>query len=465
MINSESIKGILKKLKTQNRLNRLSEEQKKKIEEKRARAIKRASRGIKVTSKKDGPMIPWLPFTYSGTKINLSPSLRAFGHGEKLYNASWIAPDKKVPGVKVSKVSGINGISSAVYTGGAYIVNNTKPNGSPNTNLYVTKRPLKHVNNRTNTKKLVRDRLQGPDVTTLSLMIEESGRNVSEKSDLYSYKLLGDRYTAEQCKLLNEPSNYIIKPYSQSFAKLIQDFVWAESEEEKQNIKNVMIKERDQYLPYYFEKGVVYTGDRPLFLYCLKQGIPCIIETNKQFVYTSSTATEKKNFNDYYKKNQEPEYQRVLECFESTENKKISVFDCLHDFAKGDRSSQGIEKVKKDLREIYKTDRDTIQFINKFSNSSDIINSEYSITLFLKTKEKLDENRLVDLFKNDLIDSCIMYDAGTNIPVDVYARVAATTQRITNGFYGAPAIRRLPNFAKMPNINRFNLPNLPNNSK
>lgn len=474
MITSDkAIQKALKNQITQNRLSAMSEEKRKKLEAKQERAAQKQEQGITSSKKsKDGPMIPWIPFTLKGKTLILSPPLRSIGHGGIEYDATWIAPATKVPGVKVSKSGSINGIPHAVYTGGAYIVNNTKPVGSKNTNLYVTTRPLTHVNNNSTTSKLVRNRLQGPDVSQLSMLIRNRKGKIAEAMDLYNYKLLGDRYSVAQTEELNKDGNYIIKPYSISFAKLIQNFSWAEDPTEKKAIKDVMIKERDDYLPYYFEKGVLYTGDRPLFLYCLKKGIPCIIEIKGGFVYSESVEKDKKKFEAFAKKKVKGFEDKirllVLECFQSPSDSKINVFDCLHDFGK-ERSYLGIDRVKEDLREIYENDQQDVKdFIGKFEIQADITNSENFITKFLEDGglTKLNAEQLYNLFNGGkLVDSCIIYDAGTQIPISVYGRIAATTQRITNGFYGAPARRRLQYFGTRPatNLPRFDLPNLPNN--
>ena len=477
---------------------RAQREKSKIRKEERARAglVSGMSNGRKRNS--DGPMIPWIPFVKTGNKIQLSPGLTTEGHGRATYTSSWIAPDKKVPGVIVSRTtanSDTSGVPHAVYTGGTYIVNSTQPANSDNANLYLTKRPLSLNGMRNSSKqKLIRDKLLGPSVdglTALLYTIDAAGRvtpkggvDIKTKRDLYSLKLLGDKFTAIEAQRLNKSGdNYIVRPYSESFVDYIEGFNWANDKAEQEKMTQKMINERDNFLPFYFEKGVVYTGDRPLFLFCVKNEIPCIIERGKNsFAFTGINVPDiKREFTAFLnsksiRRGLKPNHQQIIEqCLSDASGVKMSIFDCFHDFGKNDkRSFIGAAQLGSDLKEIYDVTNkrtDPIHmFINLFNSSTTVKSAENLITEFLDTIDsdprysrfKYNDTTLTNLFKSGrLIDYCIMYDAGTAIPLSVYERIAATTQRVTNGFYGAPAIRRRANFKNIQqSLQRFNLPNL-----
>lgn len=495
VVNSDILASVVKRIeknaKRKEKLKEMGEEKRQKVLKKEARKTERQAQRIALgfvsgTSKKnrDGPMIPWIPFTYNGKSIVLNKGISTKGHGNSSYTASWIAPDKKVPGVTVSRnnaASNSTGVPYAVYTGGAFIVNSTKGLNSPNTDLYITTRPLSLNGMNSPRKKLVKNTLAGPSVNGLTSLLYEindkgqvktkNGVNSSDKADLYSLKLLGDKFTAIETQRLNDPNNYIVKPYSASFAEYIQEFVWATDKNEQDKMSQNMIKERDNFLPFYFENGVVYTGDRPLFLFCVKKDIPCIIERGKNtFVFTGLISIKQKFLS--FLNSTTPRYRIIRECLEEGTDKKISIFDCFHDFGKSDkRSFIGPQSLGQDLKTIYNVNSvgNTIyDFIELFKTSQDVKNAEDVITTFLDDLEdqgyKYNDTTLTSLFDGGtLADYCIMYDAGTAIPVSVYERIAATTQRVSNGFYGAPAIRKIANFKNIikPQLERYNLPNLP----
>lgn len=481
------------------RLAAMSVDRRLKEEKKQERRQKREELGFDVSKNrknKDGPMIPWIPFKKDGRTIVLSTGIQTMGHGDKSYTSKWIAPDKKVPGVVVSRNNANTeplGVPYAVYTADVSRVNSNAQPPKNQTDRYITKRPLYKTNetgmmNRT-TQKLVKTTLAGPSVDEITSLLyeltpdgvikERENMDFEDRKDLYSLKLLGDKFTAIEAERLNKPGNYIVKPYSASFAEYIQGFVWASGIKERNDLSNLMIKERRYFLPFYFENGVVYTGDRPLFLFCVKKGIPCIIErpaTERRslgFVFTGlDGAIIKNQFETWLRGRIIPtrrtKYNTILECLEDPTDRKISIFDCFHDFGKTDkRSFITADILGDDLKKIYKayTDIDLGVFIDtSFTSKTDITNTEKVITEFLDSLSlsTYDEESLTRLFDGGVLgDYCIMYDAGTAIPISVYERIAATTQRVTNGFYGAPAVRKLKNFkGRKPELERYNLPNL-----
>ncbi len=424
--------------------------------------------GSKRTKAPKGPYIPWIPYEYTfGGKARLT-NLSTYGHNRKKYVSKWFAADTKVPGVYVRRNNGnLRGVPYAVYSGGMYIVNSTGANTNLLKNIYITNRNF-NLNGSTvssRTKKLAKPSLTGPSVKDLSAFLATI-TDKDELSDIYSYKLIGDRATATECKKLNTTLNRsVVQPFNNFFASLIETFAWSNDQEERQELTKILIKSRENYKPFYYDRGVVYTGDRPLYLYCVKNNIPCILELKGGYTLHLGNNSYKENFRKFVETNSNSgknyiigakekvtpdHFKAVLEMLDSTSHNKINIFDALHDFA-GARSLVGLAKAKSHLKQIYPTEE---VFIDKFISADFVKGCENVMSAFVdtcKTKSGFHiihtknlfvetKQELIDLFKTyPFYDSCIFYDAGSAIPDELVFRTAVTTQRSTNGWQTTPS--------------------------
>ena len=139
----------------------------------------------------------------------------------------------------------------------------------------------------------------------------------------------------------------------------------------------------------------------------------------------------------------------------------MKIVDTFHDFI-GTRSSLTPSIVAGYMSQIYKQEpyNRIIKFLG--TNKTNIRNVE-EIFGDILMNEKIsgsvkrdagDEAFMSLLTKKGLNDYCWIYDAGTKIPIPLLQKLASTTQRATNSFFG-PLGRLQPRSFNVPMTNYF----------
>lgn len=469
---NKGIKGAEKAV----RQAQLSGKAQKALERRKEREEKLGLKANTETHKNDkGPPIPWLPFRCNPDgSFKLMETLSSDGHGEDAtFTAKWIAPDYRVPGVYMYKETpGVTAkeIRHAVYTAATHLINFSAP---AKKKLYLTNGALQlkleggtpHVNT-----KLIHKKMKGPSVSGINGLIHEIiavPDNTQSALDLLSFKLLGDRMTADTAAIANQEGIYLVKPIDMDFVQKLESFTFAMDEGRELEIPTLEKAVVDSFESgksgFFFKKSYVYTGDRPLFVYCVLMNIPVIMEKKVDevvsFIVIESDRLNlgrnlfKKYFDDLKKKKRTPPQKYIWNIVFNMDMKALSIFDCFHDFF-GKRAPMFLANPER-LANILKSGYDEkyhemIDYM--IDNTGTTGQMEKIITAVLDNATTINSERLLELFKTQP-EACIVYDAGMAIPGELRPRVAVGTQRFTDGYNGGfvgsstfKNYRRNPNF-------------------
>lgn len=449
--------------KQMNKYKSLSTQQKEKLHKRNERRSARGYTKKKTGNSVLGAPIPWLQVIVNNSSSIIQHNLSVKGHKNNVFNASWMQANSKVPYVKISKKYNTSSpsIPFALYGKISYLLYPNLHNYGSNLKIATGRNIIKNTNlqDLSNDKTvLLHNKLQGPGVSELSVLMR---KNPTLVKDLLSYKLIGDRFTANQTQWLNEsPNNYLLKPYSKSIASLIETYAWAKHANNSDSAQKAILLMAMEVMgsAFFFQYGVVYTGDRPLCMYCYSKKIPFVLERNTRnngttyYFYNGITNLDKNKVKNSIK------YDIIDELYSNPAHfdSKLNIIDAIHDFGQ-QRSLYGKDAFINSLKNIY--GQPYLSFINKFTPNG-IYNENIIKTVEDKFGEiirkfsepirygrNLQSNKLLtEINKIRGYPTALIYDAGTQIPYPAYNRLATTTQRITNGFFGALARRKINNF-------------------
>lgn len=315
---------------------------------KRVIAKEKASRK---TTGMDRYLIPWIPVTITGTGITImsNSGFKVPGHGRSKYVASWLSLNKNYLGVVVNRTNKAN--TSKIKR--SYIGNANQLNRGVKllTNTEMQKfRVLQRVRTTNSPLTLVKNQYSGPSVAELSNLVSRR-RNLTNtnKLDLLSIKLIGDRFTADTARWVNSrANNYIIKPYDKEIGSIIIQTFYSGLDFDVNTFKKLTDNLRKdlffQGTPnFIYSNSAVFTNDKLLALYCIKTNTPCVIvlPVNQYYFVDGTTSLDGVSNN-------------VLNEIDTLD--KLAILDCLHDFA-GSRSGLGFIQVLDILKSEYKGEK------------------------------------------------------------------------------------------------------------
>ena len=404
-----------------------------KIKKQDRRDARAAAGGRLSRTSKDKSFIPWMPVKIeSGRVVDVVDEITSSGHtGE--YTASWV---DKLPAVKIVKnkttAHAYYGMRSNATTFTPRVVNGGNASVANKFNLSLNKSKIIH-----------HSKFTGIGVSELNTLMS---KNIDSAGFYLDTKLIMDRYTADQAKWVNNTQNhYVMKPFSAEFATLLD--MWKRSRDDKQVIIAEMNEQLESSMPYYFNNAGVYTGDRPLVLYCLYNQIPYIWErqTRDAVTYYINKFISRADLKNILLATND----KTLRFFADNINNPaeflnmLKILDSFHDFV-GSRSLTTKEDLQRYINLIYK-DKYT-QFVETIVSGLGVEGQIRTIEnmigkLVMETSKSVTkragDERLYELLKNtDLLDYCWIYDAGTQIPMPILQKIASTTQRTTNSFEG-----------------------------
>ena len=390
-------------------------------------------------SKKDQGFIPWKPVKIEAGMVNeIIDEISSEGH-MATYIASWV---KGRPAVRILRKTE-NGTRPHAYYG-ARTNMATAPENLYNSRNEAFGNAFSNINSNKHGNILHHSQLTGIGVSKLVSMLSTANGNQYIYLDT---KLIMDRYTADQAKWVNiNKDHYVVKPFSYNFASQLS--MWKQTKNE--DLIEQMNNELKNSVPYYFNKAGVYSGDKPLCMYCVYNNIPFLWERSVQgkYTYYMSNVNSKRNLKSELSKSADKNIVTNKIVYHFDDKKVIlnimKIVDTFHDFI-GTRSALTPTQVTAYMSQIYGTQEPYKEIINFLGeNKTNIRNTENIFGEILRepaisgSVEAINGNdKFMELLnKQKLNDYCWIYDAGTKIPIPLLQKLASTTQRATNSFYG-----------------------------
>lgn len=361
---------------------------------------------------KDAEPVPCVPaiITDSGVTFKYD-TLNVMGHNYTKYKAGWLSVGTDMFGAFVRRIDNKNKNlfqTRHLYVGNVHqnIANKISSEGQilkvANANQY-TNNNLNSLN--ASNRIFIQPGGAGPGVGVTKSYVRE---NPTYDLDLLSFKLIGDRFTVESVKWVNQQDHFFVKPYNYDIAGKIADIFSKPSVNVRKELEDL----RDYYYKEYFENitlngkpydlpnfifagSVVLTNDRSLCLYAIFKEVPFIYENRRNYRYVDTTKV-KVLYDIYFSKNT-PRAEKVPEIInsilesandEKITDTKLAVLDCFHDFSfkrgnGADAYPLDFQKLKDTFTKLF-TDKDKLlEYLSEFKNKQSVEEAQNWITTII----------------------------------------------------------------------------------